>query len=107
MEQTFVLALAGLTSIGAYLVAVAGFGLRASGLRAAMAKMLECVGMMLGFLLVNLTIGVIAILAVRILTRGFVSLYLANDITLLVISVLQGLAFHWWRESGSVSKTLS
>jgi hypothetical protein len=60
--------------------------------------MLEGVGMTLAFFAINLTAGVIIILAGRILLREFVSLYLASDLTLLVLSLFQGLAFQrWWQ----------
>ena len=102
MEQPFILVLVGLTSVGAYLVGAKGFGLSANRLRTAIGRVLECVGMTLLFFVVNLAAGIIAILAARVLTRGGMSLYLADDVTLLVLSLLQGLTFQWWREpSGS------
>ena len=99
MEQPFVPALVVLTSVGAYVFGIKRLGWSGMGIRSALSRMLECVGMILVFFLVNLAAGVMAILAVRLLTRGFVPLYLIGDETLLVLSLLQGLAFYLWRES--------
>jgi len=48
----------------------------------------------------NTAIGVAVILATRTLTHWFLSLYMANDPTLWVLSLLQGLAFQGWRATG-------
>lgn len=98
MAEPFVLLLVGLTSAGAYLVGARGLGLPRSGLRPAVRRMLEGVGITLAFFVVNLVTGVFAILAVRLLTRDVVSLYLADNVTLLVLSLFQGLTFQSWRE---------
>jgi hypothetical protein len=98
MTQVFSLVIAGLTSVGMYVVGVRGLGLSGNGLRAALSKALECVGGILAFFIMNLVLGVVIILTARLVTRGFVSLYLASDPTLLVLSSLQGIAFQGWRE---------
>ncbi len=103
MERSFILLLVGLSSVGAYWVGAKGLGLSGRGLRTAVGKLLEGVGMTLVFLAVNLAVGMLALLATRGLTRGFVSLYLADDITLPVLSLLQGLAFQWWWERSAPS----
>lgn len=96
MEPLFIVILAGVTSVVAYVVGVRGLRLPGRGLRVALYNMLECVGAMLVFLLVNLTIGMIGILSARMLTGAFVSLYLAADIMLVVLSLLQALIFQSW-----------
>jgi hypothetical protein len=98
MEQFFVLVLVGITSLGTFLLGARVLGLSGRGLRAAVGKTLECVGLTLVFFLANLGAGMAVVLLGRLLARGFVSVYLANDVTLLVLSLLQGLAFQWWRE---------
>lgn len=98
MEEIFLLALVGLTSLGAYVAGTKWLGLSARQLRAAASKMLEAVGTTLCFAIVNLAAAVIIILLARGLTGRFVSLYLVDDVAWLVLSVLQGLAFQWWRE---------
>lgn len=97
MEPLFLLVLAGLTSLGAYLVGTHWLGLSRRDLRIAVGKMLECAGMTLLFFIINLGGGVIAILAVRTLTGTFLTLYLLNDVALLGLSLLQALALEWWR----------
>ncbi|MFQ5801987.1 MAG: hypothetical protein ACE5JQ_03705 [Candidatus Methylomirabilales bacterium] len=98
MEQVFSLVLVGFTSVGAYLLATRMLGLAARDIRRAVGKMLECFGICLVFFVVNLSVGVIAVLVARATTWGFISLYMAADVTVLVLSVLQGLTFMWWRE---------
>ena len=46
----------------------------------------------------NLGTAVIVILAARVLTREFLSLYLVADETLLVLSLIQALIFQGWRD---------
>lgn len=100
MEGPFILLLVGLTSVGAYWVGVKGLGRSGRGLRRAVGKVLECLGMMLVFLVGNLAAGMIAILATRVVTRKFMSLYLIDDEVLVILSLLQGLAFQcWWDAS--------
>ena len=98
MEQVFSLVLVGCTSVGAYLFGTKVVGLSASTFRKAVGKMFECFGVSLVFFMVNLGAGMIGILVARAVTRGFVSLYMAADVTVLVLSVLQGLTVVWWRD---------
>ncbi len=99
MEGPFILLLVGFTSVGAYWVGAKGLGLSRRGLRRAVGRMLECVGMMLVFLVGNLAAGMITILAARVVTQQFVSLYLIEDEALVILSLLQGLAFQCWRDA--------
>lgn len=103
MEQVFIPILLGVTSVGAYLLGARGLRLPGRGVRRAISKMLECLGMTVVFLGVNITVGVIVILAARAMTSGFVSLYLAGDESLLVLSLIQGLTFQWWRDLSAPS----
>lgn len=99
MAHVFMLVIAGLTSVGMYVVGVKGLGLSGSGLRMALGRALECVGVILVFCMVNIALGMFVILTARLVTRGFISLYLASDTTVLMYSFLQGLAFQAWREA--------
>jgi hypothetical protein len=99
MEQLFLLGLVGCTSVGAYLVGVQGFGRTRERFRAAIGQMLTCLGATLVFFGVNLGVGILVVLAGRALAVGFLSMYLSNDVSLLVLSAIQGLTFACWRES--------
>jgi hypothetical protein len=88
-----------LTSLGAVLIGVYRLGLSPEGLRHAAARVVDCIGLGLVFLAVNLGIGGLAVLALRVVTDSFVSLYTLNDDTILVVSLLQGMIVQWWRES--------
>lgn len=97
MEATFIAALAGLSSIGAYYFGVRVLRLSSASLGIAIGKMLESVGIVLLFLAVNLATAVLIVLAARSLTGMFVSAYVTDDAVWLGLSLIQGLAFQWWR----------
>jgi hypothetical protein len=97
MQDLFILALAAVTSWAAYLVGRRRLRLTPGGLRSAAIRLLECVGLAVLFLLANHALGIAAIVAARAVTGGFVSLYLIDDASLGVLSVLQALVFAWWR----------
>jgi hypothetical protein len=98
MEQAFILIMVGLTSVGGYILGIKGLRLSRSGLWSALGKACECVGLTLVFFLLNLAVGIFAILAVRSVSGRFVSMYIVSDITLLIVSLLQALIFQAWRE---------
>jgi hypothetical protein len=98
VESAFILAVAGLTSVGAYALGIARLGFSRSGLRLAFGKACECVGLTLVFGVLNLAVATFAILAIRSLSGRFVSLYMASDVTFLMLAWLQALSFQAWRE---------
>jgi hypothetical protein len=98
MESVFVLVVAGLTSVGAYAFGAAGLGFSTPRLWSALGKVWECVGLTLVFSIVNLAVATCAILSVRSLSERFISLYIASDTTLLILSWFQALTFQAWRE---------
>ncbi len=98
MASLFLFTLVGLTSVGAYVLGTRGLGLSRHGLCAAIGQMLETIGMILIFFVINLMGGLLVLLVGRALLREFVSLYLLSEIGLLGFSVLQGLTFQGWRE---------
>jgi len=87
--------------VGSYLTGVRWLGLPPSGVKAALGKMLEGMGMTLAFLLANLAVGVGAVLTGSLLAGRFVSPYLIADQleALLALSLLQALVFQGWRET--------
>src|SRR5262245_53339425 len=99
MQEAFILALIATTSVVAYVVGRWRLGLSPGRLRPAAARLLECLGLAVLFLIGNQALGVAAILAARALTAGFVSLYLVDDTSVAVLSLLQALLFVWWRHT--------
>ena len=95
MAQIFLILLVVCTSAGAY-----GFGRRWLGLRVPISRgiqrTVETMGVAVAFFVVNVGVTVVGILALRSLGL-FVSLYIATDYTLIVISFLQGVVFQYWR----------
>jgi hypothetical protein len=99
MDSSLVLAVVGLTSLGAYLAGTRALALPRTGLRHAAGFMLETIGLTLAFSVLNLAAGFSAVLLLRALTGGFVSLYVLDDVTWLILSLLQALVFQRWREA--------
>jgi uncharacterized membrane protein len=97
MESSLVLALISLTSSAAYLLGTRGLGLERRGLGAAALHLLEYLGAGAVFFAVNLVVGGGLILLARRAQSHFVSLYLVDDVSVLALSVLQGLVFQAWR----------
>jgi hypothetical protein len=97
MEHTFVLIMAGLTSIGTYLLGAKWLRLPSSALWTGLGKTCEVVGSALIFFALNLIVGAMVVSAARWLMGRFVSLYNISDTTLLVLSLLQALTFQAWR----------
>jgi hypothetical protein len=95
----FMLALAALTSVAAYLLGARRLGLEPARLGAAVGKMLETVGVTLIFLVANLLLAVVLVVALRGVTGTFVSVYVTDDTAWLGLALLQGLVFQWWRAS--------
>jgi len=98
--ELLIAAVIGLTSFGAYVVGVKRLGLSTGGLRTAVVTMLECVGTFLIFAIINFGVAAGVIFGVRALTAGFLSAYFLDDVVWWVLSVLQGLVWWLWRESG-------
>ncbi len=98
MEPVFILMITGLTSVGMIIFGVKGLRLSRSGLGLVLGKLYECVGLTLVLFLLNLAVGMLAILAWRSLTGRFVSMYIASDTTVLILSLFQALTFQAWRE---------
>ena len=97
MIGIFMLALATLTSVAAYLLGVRRLGLEPARLGAAIGRMLETVGAVLIFLAANLLVAVVLVMALRGVTDRFVSIYVTDDAVWLSLALLQGLVFQWWR----------
>ncbi len=101
MTAASILALVGLTSAGAYLFGLKGLCLSARDCKAAVGRMLECVGVSLVFFALNVAVALPIVLAVRRLTGTFVSVYFLGDLVWLLLSFLQGITFQEWRELSS------
>ena len=87
-----------LTSLVAYLVGSRRLGLPPARLGRAAGRALDCIGLGLLFLVLNLFVGGAVVLGLRLATGRFVSLYVLNDGTILLLSLLQGLIAQWWRQ---------
>ena len=102
MSQIFLLLLVVLTSAGTYV-----FGRRWLGIEVPLGRgiqrTVETVGVAVAFFVVNVGLTVVGTLALRSLGI-FVSLYVATDYTLTVLSFLQAVVFQYWRYAGASKK---
>jgi hypothetical protein len=87
------------TSAVACSVGVRWLGLHGAALGRAGLKTLEIVGMGAIFFGANLAAGMIFVAAARVLTGWFVSHYILSDVSLLALSLLQGMVFVWWQSA--------
>ncbi len=99
MRGHILLLLVGCTSLAAYLIGARGLGLSRERFRAAIGKMLTCLGATLIFFGMNLGVGILVVLTARALPFGFLSMYLNTDVSLLVLSAIQGVTFACWRKA--------
>lgn len=97
LESLYVLGLVLLSSLVAGLLARRLFRLRAAALGPALVRLLEWAGLTVGFYALNLLLGVLAVIVLRQLRGGFVSLYLNTDNTIVLLSALQAAVLQWWR----------
>jgi hypothetical protein len=97
MSSLTLVLIVALTSLGVYLAATRFAGLRRADLHGAVMETLECLGLVVIFFLANFAVGTALILGLRALTGRFISVYIVNDATLTILSVLQALVFLAWR----------
>ena len=95
MEPFLIVAVA-ITSLGGLLVGTRWLGRSPAGLRAALGGLLQCLGAVAVFAVVNLALGAGLILGLRAFTPRFASLYLLDDVVWIVVSALQGIAWSLW-----------
>ena len=85
MGSLVLVAVLAVTSLAAYLVGSRRLGLPRARLGRAAGRALDCIGLGLVFLAVNLLVGGALVLAVRLATGRFLSLYVLNDGTVLKV----------------------
>jgi hypothetical protein len=100
VEGSYLLLLFALTSAALYFAAVRGLGARRDALRPALLRAIECVGLTIVLVVLNVAVGFLLVFALRRLTGSFVSLYLNTDLTLVVLSLLQAIVLQWWMSAG-------
>ena len=101
METAVVAALVTTTSLAAAWIASRRRRLSAARLGIALATAMEVVGWSVLFFAVNVAVGLLAILAVRAFAHTFVSVYVLDDLSVAILSALQGLIVSGYRAAGS------
>lgn len=61
---------------------------------------LDCVWLSMVFFALNLSLGVVGVFVSRVASGIFISLYDVVDVTVLLVSLLQGVVFQVWRLEG-------
>ena len=89
-----------LTSVAAVWIGVTRLDLHLRSVRTAVLWLLDCVWTALVFFTANVLGGVALIAAGRVLGGEPVSSYSASDLMLVVVSLVQGVAFQLWRHTG-------
>jgi hypothetical protein len=77
--------------------------LPARALGVAAGRMLETLGVTLVFLAANVVLAIGFVLVARAVSTEFVSAYVANDVTLVIVSLIQGIVWRWWAREGGGS----
>jgi uncharacterized protein YbjT (DUF2867 family) len=96
-DAAYLLVLCALTSAAAVFVGRRQ-GRAVRDLGPALGRALECVGLTVVLLGVNILLGAGIVLLLRAATGRFISLYANTDATLLVLSLVQALVLqNWWR----------
>ncbi len=98
-----ILILVALTSAGAVWVGVRSLSLPVHRLGGAVRGVLETLGVMVIFLVLNVIVGVAIALILRSFTSGFLSVYFVGDDRLFMLAPIQGLAFQYWRGFSNLS----
>lgn len=87
------------SSLGAVVVGTRWLGLRGATLTRGVGMTLEVIGLGVVFFGVNLAAGTGFIIATRMTTGWFVSVYIMDDLVLPLLSLCQALIFQAWRRS--------
>src|SRR5688572_26105408 len=72
-------------------------GWSTAALAGAVGRMLECLGLAVVLMVLNVATAALVILVARVVAGHFFSLYLATDLTLVPLSVAQAVLVQWWR----------
>jgi hypothetical protein len=102
MQTLFIVTLVAFTSLLALGAGRRWLGLSFADAGRAAARTLEIAETAVLFLALNLGVGLAVILAVRAFTPAFVAVYVLDDTSVLVMSALQGVAFHAWKTSRQI-----
>ncbi len=98
MDSLRLLTILGLTSVVGYVLARRHGRLRPSELRGAILDVVDYIGLTVVFVICNFALGLALLLGYRALTGRFVSVYVLNDATIVIVSFLQALVIRRWRE---------
>jgi hypothetical protein len=99
VESYYLLLLFGVTSLVLYGAGIR-CGLSGRALRGVLSRVLECAGLAVILMVVNVAVGFLLVLALRRVTGTFISLYLNTDAVLAVMALLQAIALQWWLGDG-------
>ncbi|SRR5574338_349617 len=94
------LVVAGMTSLGAGL-ALRRSGVETRGLAATLGDVFALAGTVTLFYLANVALGLGVVLGIRSMSSHFISVYVLDDSSLMVLSLLQGVVFFCWRRRGA------
>lgn len=97
MENAIIAAFVGFTSIICIFFGKHFLSLQTSNLPRVILLLVETIGVSITFLLINILIGFVALLTLRIATPIFVPMYLLWDTSWVMASFIQAFIFQCWR----------
>jgi hypothetical protein len=98
MDNFFIFFLVAATSVIAYQATRVNREFIGPKLRTALRALVDWVGTFSLFFAANLVLGVVVVLLLRTFLPRFVSLYLLENLLLLILSAAQAFVFHhWWK----------
>jgi len=98
MNGASLLVVVAITSVAASLIGVRTALLAPGQWRVATRHALEILGLGFAFFVLNVAVLAGGAIAVRSLSGSFVSVYVANDLALVALSMFQGVLFGHWRQ---------
>jgi hypothetical protein len=100
MRSLFLVGLLVGSSLAVAVLAIRGLRLSIRAAPAAGAALLEFVALWVLCLAGNLALGILGVILVRSLTAVFISVYVVNDLSVVVVAALQAFVLHAWMRPG-------
>jgi hypothetical protein len=99
LERFVIVIAVAASSLGAVVIGTRWLGLRSAALTRGLGMTLEAIGLAVVFFVANIAAGTAFIIATRMMTGWFVSVYVMDDLVLPLLSLFEAMIFQAWRRS--------
>ena len=99
MERFVIFIAVAASSLGAVFIGTRWLGVRSAALPRALGMTLDAIGLAVVFFVANIAAGTAFIIATRMTTGWFVSVYVMDDLVLPLLSLFEAMIFQAWRRS--------